>query len=391
MAPPEERLPTLEDVRAARAPVARVAHRTPVLTSRTLSELCGVRVLLKAENLQRTGAFKVRGAAARLAALSPEERARGVVAASAGNHAQGVALAGRLLGVPATVVMPREASLAKVQATRSYGARVLLEGDSFDAALERARALAREEGLTLVHAFDDPRVVAGQGTLGLELCEDAPDLDAVVVPVGGGGLIAGVALAVKGLCPRARVVGVQAEAAPAAARSFRAGRPLTVPAGPTLADGIAVGRPGDLVEGAGAVGLAALLRGGVAAPGQRVAVVLSGGNVDLNLLNHILDHGLAHAGRFQVFRVTLADRPGQLARVLAVLAAQDVNVLEVGHSRRAVDLPVGQVQVDIVAETRDPAHAEEVAVALEAAGYAREAQPPPPAGVLHFAGPEAAP
>ncbi|MBI4199206.1 MAG: threonine ammonia-lyase [Chloroflexi bacterium] len=395
-------MPTVGDIDEARAVVSRIAHHTPLLSSRQLSDLTGATVLMKAENLQRTGSFKVRGAMNKLASLTSEERTRGVIAASAGNHAQGVALAARELGLPCTVVMPEAASLAKVQATRGYGARVLLHGDTFEDALRHAQQLGRDQRLAFIHAFDDPRVIAGQGTLGLEVLEDAGNPDTVLVPVGGGGLIAGVALVVKERSPRTRVVGVQAEAAPAAVRSFQAGRRLRAPEEATLADGIALAQPGKLpfeimsrcvddmvavseeaiahaqvlllergkllVEGAGAVGLAALLEGKVPRPGTTV-VVLSGGNVDLNLVERILEHGLAEAGRYLSWEFVLLDRPGRLSRLLAVLADVGVNVLEVVHQRQGAPLPVGQVLVQVTGETRDPAHASQVEAALTGAGY----------------------
>lgn len=402
---PEETV-TLSSVLEARAAVASVARRTPVLSSRTFSQMSGARVYLKAENLQRTGSFKVRGAANKLRRLEQQEphlAHKGVVAASAGNHAQGLALAARDLGVPCVVVMPRHASLAKVQATRDYGARVVLEGESYDAAQEAAARLAQEQGLTMVHAFDDPDIIAGQGTIGLELVEEPDEFDALLVPVGGGGLIAGIALAVKEQRPQVRVIGVQAQAAPAAARSFHRGLRQRVDVSPTAADGIAVAQPGELclplmlryvddvvtveeeqitmamvallerskllVEGAGAVTLAALLWGNLSLGGRRVVVLLSGGNVDLSLVSRTIDHGLAHAGRFVAVRVVMLDRPGELSKVLRVLAEQQVNVLDVTHHRRGIHLPPGEVEVELVVETRDMEHTGLMALGLEKAGY----------------------
>ncbi|MBI4340345.1 MAG: threonine ammonia-lyase [Chloroflexi bacterium] len=400
------------DIQKALPIVRRVAHHTPLLSSQQLSAQAGCPVLLKAECLQRTGSFKIRGALNKVASLTEEELRRGVIAASAGNHAQGVALAAREAGVACTVVMPVGASLAKVEATRGYGATVALHGDSFDQALRRAQELAQEQGLTFVHAFDDPVIVAGQGTLGWEICQDAPDAGLVLVPVGGGGLIAGVALAVKTLSPRTRVIGVQAASAPAAERSFHGRRRVRVPAAPTLADGIAIAEPGAtpwplvrryvddvvtvseeaiahaqvllleraklLVEGAGAVGVAALLERAVPVTARGPAVaVLSGGNVDLNLVSRILEHGLAQAGRYQLLEVALPDRPGQLARLLAVLAAVGVNVLDVDHIRNAPGLPFGQVMVEITGETRNQEHVGEMARRLQEAGYVLVAVPVP--------------
>ncbi|MBI4328838.1 MAG: threonine ammonia-lyase [Chloroflexi bacterium] len=400
----------LGQIEAARAIVAEVAHRTPCLPSRSLGEMVGCRLLLKAENLQRTGSFKVRGASVKIAHLTARQRERGVIAASAGNHAQGVALAARRAGVPCTVVMPQGASLAKVAATESYGARVLFHGATFDEAMAYAQEQAREGGLTLVHAFDDEEIIAGQGTIGLELAEEALEADLAIVPVGGGGLIAGISLALKERRPSVQVIGVQVQAAPATARSFAHGRRRVVTPGSTLADGIAIGHPGVLpfqlikryvddivtvpeeevakamvlllerakllVEGAGATPLAALLAGAVQAQGKTVVALLSGGNVDPLLLSRVFDHGLAHAGRFLLLEVVLLDRPGQLAALLARLAEAGVNVLDIVHHRRSIYLPVGQVEVEITVETRDARHVAEVARLLEEAGYRRAGAAP---------------
>ncbi|MBI2170953.1 MAG: threonine ammonia-lyase [Chloroflexi bacterium] len=403
---------TFRDIEKALPIVARVAHHTPLLTTRQLSALAGCQVLLKAECLQRTGSFKIRGALNKVASLSPEERGRGIVAASAGNHAQGVALAAQLHGIPCTIVMPVGASLAKAQATRGYGATVVFYGESFDQAVDRAHELAQERGFTFVHAFDDPVVVAGQGTLGVEVCQDAPDANLVLAPVGGSGLIAGVALAVKTLSPKTRVIGVQTASAPAAERSFHRGRRVRAPIVPTLADGIAIGEPGVvpwrlvrryvddvvtvseeaiahaqvllleraklLVEGAGAVGVAALLeRATPVRPSEKAVVVLSGGNVDMHLVSRILEHGLAQAGRYQLLEVILPDKPGQLARLLAVLGEAGVNVLDVDHIRNKPGLPFGHALVEITAETQDQGHAGEMVRRLQEAGYALVGVPVP--------------
>ncbi len=395
---------TLDDVRRAREVVERLAIRTPMLPARSLGELAGCELLLKAENLQRAGSFKVRGAANRIAALDPGQKARGVIAASAGNHAQGVALAAANLGIPCTIVMPAGASIPKVEATRGYGANVLLHGDDFDQAQRYARRVMRENDLTLIHAFDDPAIVAGQGTIGLEILEQAQDLDTVVVPVGGGGLISGVALAIKETMPGVRVVGVQAEAASAVVDSYKSNRRVTVKGQATVADGISVGSPGRitlplvsryvddmvvvreeeitqammlllergklLVEGAGAVGLAAVLGGKVEVAGKTVVVVLSGGNVDTHLIARVLERGLAHAGRYLVFRVMLEDRPGQLSRLLNIVSGTDVNVLDIGHLRHAASVHLGQVEIQLTLETRNFEHTEEVRERLREAGYA---------------------
>ena len=396
---------TIDDIRAARETFGSLVRRTPLLPSHTISGLTGGDVLLKAENLQRTGSFKVRGAMNRLAALTPEERSRGVIAASAGNHAQGVAVAARAHDVSATVVMPRTTPLAKVEATREYGAAIVLHGDSYDEARDEALRIAAERGLLTISAFDDERIVAGQGTCGLEILEDAPDIDTVIVPVGGGGLIAGTALAVKAIAPSARVIGVQAEAAPGVARSLAARARTTVAPAPTIAEGVAVGGPGNItfpliqryvddvvlvseaaiaeamvllieraklvVEGAGAVGIAALMSGKVDVRGRRAAVVLSGGNVDINVVARVVEQGLMQAGRYFSLTVGVDDKPGQLARLTALLAETGSNVLAVTHERFGIAFTVGRVQVDLLLEVRNRGHAALVEAALVAGGFVR--------------------
>ena len=391
-----------DEVRAARELLAGVTVTTPVLHSRSLSAKVGGTVLLKCENLQRAGSFKSRGAYIRIARLSDEERARGVVAASAGNHAQGVALAAGLLGGRSVVFMPAGAPLPKVTATRAYGAEVVFGGPGVDACLEAATAYAREHEAVFIHPFDHPDIIAGQGTVGLEILEQCPDVRTIVVPVGGGGLIAGIATAVKTARPDVRVVGVQAERAAAFPPSLAAGHPVVVEPAGTMADGIAVGRPGDLtfeivsklvdsfvtvseetlsqallnclerskqvVEPAGAVGVAALLdRPHMFEP--PVVAVLSGGNIDPLLLSKVLRHGLAGAGRYLVFRVRLRDHPGALVTLLGELAALGVNVLDVVHERFAPRLNVDEAEVLLHVETRGPDHCDEVLGRLRAEGY----------------------
>jgi threonine dehydratase len=390
-------------VRDAAERLRGIVNRTPLLHSGYFSRLTGGDVWLKAECLQRTGSFKLRGAANMVLSLTDAERARGVIAASAGNHAQGVAVAARESGVHAIVVMPKTASLAKVEATRGYGAEVVLEGWSYAEAAEAMMCIAAERGLTVIPAFDEPRIIAGQGTIGLEIVDELPAVDLVLAPVGGGGLAAGVSLAIKTVVPSARVVGVQSRAAPAARHSFFSGEPRTTPAASTIADGIAVARPGDhtvplllrylddivmvddesisaamvallersklVVEGAGAVAAAALLSGAVSARGLRTVVLLSGGNIDMNLLGRIVEHGLAHSGRYLVLRVEIDDRPGQLAAVLDILAGAGANVLDVEHRRTGSQLTLGRVQVEFLLETRNAEHAREVMTSLDAAGY----------------------
>jgi len=393
---------TLDDVRAARALLDGVSRTTPLEGSRVLSELVGGPVWLKCENLQRTGSFKIRGAYTRMARLSPAERSRGVVAASAGNHAQGVALAASLLGLSALVVMPEAAPLPKVAATRGYGAEVRLAGTSVDEALVHARAHAAQTGAVLIHPYDHPDVVAGQGTVGIEIVEQCPDVRTVVVCTGGGGLLAGVAVAVKGLRPSARVVGAQAEGAAAWPASLKAGRPVPLLQMRTIADGIAVGVPGDVpfahisslvddivtvgdealsralllcleraklvVEPAGAAGVAAVTESPQAFE-PPVVIVLSGGNLDPLLLDKVIRHGLVAAGRYLSLRVIVPDTPGALAGLLDVLGAAGANVLDVVHRRTEAWLTLDEVLVAVDMETRGPGHAAEVRQALAAVGY----------------------
>lgn len=392
----------LADVQAAADLLAGVARRTPVEASRVYAELVGGPVSLKCENLQRTGSFKIRGAYVRIARLSPQERARGVVAASAGNHAQGVALAAGLLGAQATVFMPTGAPIPKVAATRAYGAQVRFAGHTVDEALAAAVDFAERSGAVLVHPFDHVDIVAGQGTVGLELLDQCPDVGTVVVPTGGGGLLAGIAVAVKERRPDVRVVGVQASAAAAWPGSLAAGHPVPVSGMSTMADGIAVGCPGAVpfavvrslvddivtvseeglsrslvtllernklvVEPAGAAGLAALVeRPDVIRP--PVVVVASGGNIDPLLMLRVLRHGLAAAGRYLSVHVRLVDRPGALARLLTAVADTDASVLEVEHVRTDPRLRVDEVDVALRLETQGDQHAGAVVDQLRAAGY----------------------
>jgi threonine dehydratase len=396
------KMPSFDDVVEASRVLAGTVRRTPVLRSRALSDLLGGPVLLKCENLQRTGAFKVRGAYLRISRLTEAERARGVIAASAGNHAQGVALAAQLLGAKATVVMPEGAPLPKIAATRSHGAEVILHGVAWEESLSRALQIAADTGAVFIHPFDHRDVIAGQGTVGLEIAEQCPEVRTVAVPIGGGGLASGVALAIDGARPGARVIGVQAEAAAPFPASLAAGQPVTVGCSPTMADGIAVARPGEvtfeviskladrvltvseenlsralllcleraklLVEPAGAAGVAALLEH-PAAFEPPVVVVLSGGNIDPLLLAKVLRHGLSAAGRYLAFRCRLPDRPGVLATLLAELAALGANVLDVVHERVSADLRVDEAEVILQLETRGEAHCDRVISQLRKAGY----------------------
>jgi threonine dehydratase len=376
------------------------------LESASLGRLTEYRVWLKAESLQRTGSFKIRGAYNRVAALTAEERVRGVMAASAGNHGQGVALASQLLGVPATIVLPENATITKIDAIQAMGARTILFGGNYEAAYQRAMELARSESKTFIHPFDDSLVIAGQGTVGLEILDQVPDVGAVLVPVGGGGLIAGVALALKALGPGREVIGIQAAGASAAATSFEIGQLVSRPAD-TIADGIKVSRPGRLafammrryvdrmitvteeeiyraviflledaklvVEPAGAVGVAALIAGKVSIPtATPVVALLSGGNVDPNLLRHLIDYGLFHSGRLLLVRVRLHDRPGELVRLLTPLVEKRANVLQIEHHREAWGLPVDLTEVLLQVETRGAEHRDEILATLRGLGLAVE-------------------
>ena len=393
---------TLDDVRAARELLRGVILDTPVQGSRPLSERVGGPVWLKCENLQRAGSFKIRGAYTRISRLTPDEAARGVVAASAGNHAQGVALAASLLGIRATVFMPEGAPIPKVEATRAYGADVRFHGHTVDQALVAAQAFSDETGAVFVHPFDHKDIVAGAGTTGLEILEQVPDVKTVVVGCGGGGLLAGIAVAVKALRPEVRIIGVQAEDAAAYPASLDAGKPVALESMATMADGIAVGCPGGLpfeivrdfvddvltvseeslsralllcleraklvVEPAGAAGVAAILNEPTVFEAP-VVVVLSGGNIDPLLLQRVLRHGLAVAGRFLSFRARISDQPGALVRLLAEVAKADASVLEVEHVRTDARLRIDEVEVALQLETRGAEHCDEVLARLREAGY----------------------
>ena len=392
----------IDAVHAAATRLEGVIHLTPVQRSRAVSEQVGADVWLKCENLQRTGSFKLRGAYNRIAQLTEEERARGVVCASAGNHAQGVALAAALQGVTSTVFMPTEAPLPKLDATLGYGAEVKTVGDSFDDAMAAAEEFTDRTNGVFVHPFDHPDVIAGQGTLGLEIVEQVPSFATVVVCLGGGGLLSGVAVALRALRPDVRIVGVQAAGCASFAPSLEAGHPLTLPTTSTIADGIAVKRPGALtlthvqalvddvvtvtddelasavvllleraklvVEPAGAAAVAALLAGRATGPGPIVAT-LSGGNIDPLVLQHLVTGGLASVGRYATLRTRVNDTPGALSRLLSLVAAQRANVVGVAHHRLEHRLELGQVEVVLELETRGREHVAGLARTLEAEGY----------------------
>jgi threonine dehydratase len=402
--------PSLEEIEKAHAVVSQVAKHTPVESSTYLSELLDTPVLLKCENLQRTGSYKIRGAYYMMSKLSAEERARGVVAASAGNHAQGVAFAARELGVMSTIFMPLGVALPKLQATRGYGAHVVLGGATVEEPLRAAAEFAADSGAVFVPPFDHPDVIAGQGALGLDVLADVPDVDTVIVPIGGGGLIAGVASAVKKHAAREgrsiRVIGVQAANAAAYPGSLRAGEPTQITIEPTIADGIAVGKPGTLnfeivkelvdevvtvseadiarailvlleraklvVEPAGAVGVAGIVSGAVQAVAGELGttvVILSGGNIDPLLMQRVVAAGLSISDRYLNIRLMLPDRPGQLARTSELIAAANANVVEVLHTRQGHSLELGHVELVVSIETRGSEHKEEVVRILREGGY----------------------
>jgi threonine dehydratase len=395
-----EQQPTSKDIVEARATIAGQIERTPCLKSRTLSDILGCELWLKFENLQFTASFKERGALNYLSVLDDQERAKGVVAMSAGNHAQGVAYHASRLGIPATIVMPEGTPQVKVENTARFGAEVIVTGATLEDAFDAATMIGNERGLTFVHPYDDPRVIAGQGTLGFEILEAAPDIDCLIVPIGGGGLISGIAIAAKSLKPEIEIVGVQAELYPAMYNLIKG---ADLPArGDTLAEGIAVKAPGRLtsaivrehvddivlvtemaleravaqliniektvVEGAGAAGLAAVFADRARFRGRKVATVLCGGNIDTRLLASVLTRDLARQGRLAQLTIDLQDRPGQLARVANILGAAGANIVEVLHQRVFSDLPAKGAELEVVIETRDRDHLEATVAALEKDG-----------------------
>ncbi|MCZ7563076.1 MAG: threonine ammonia-lyase [Burkholderiales bacterium] len=396
---------TLDHVRRAAETIRGQVHDTPCDESRTLSEICGARIFLKFENLQFTASFKERGALAKLLSLDAAGRARGVIAVSAGNHAQGVAYHAKRLGIPAVIVMPRFTPAVKVERTAFHGPEVVLHGADFDAAREHGLALAAERGLTLVHPYDDPLVIAGQGTVGLEMLARVPDLEVLVVPVGGGGLVSGIAVAAHGLQPSIEVVGAQAQRYPT---MYNALKGTALPCGPsTIADGIAVKAPGILtraiarehvadvlladeagleeavllllevektvVEGAGAAALAVLLCNRERFAGRTVGLVLSGGNIDPLVLTEIIERGLVRTHRLARIRIGVRDVPGSLAAVTAIIAEANANIIEVHHQRAFTRLPAQNADIELVLQTRGPRHLRDVLAALDAGGYPAQA------------------
>jgi threonine dehydratase len=394
---------TLPDVQAALGRIRDRIYLSPCARSETLSRLTGTSAFLKLENLQMTGSYKERGALNKLQSLSAEERARGLIAASAGNHAQGVAYHAGRLGIAATIVMPETTPIMKVANTRAHGARIILHGSSYDEAYAEARRLEQAEQLTFIHPFDDLVVIAGQGTVGLEILEQVPDVEAIVVPVGGGGLVSGIAVAAKALRPAVKVIGVETELLPSMLAAVEAGKPVTLEPATTLADGIAVKRAGELtcehvkryvdeivtvseeeiasailylleqektvVEGAGAVAVAALMQRRIRGlEGKRTVAVVSGGNIDVNLVARIIERGLVKDGRLVRVSVALMDKPGQLAKVSSIVAALRANVIEVHHTR-AFATRFGDTTLQLTLETRGPDHVDEILKALRERGY----------------------
>lgn len=394
---------TLKDILEARQAIQPFIHRTPLDYSLTFSQLTGGEIYLKMENLQKTGSFKVRGAANKISKLTLQEKQRGVLAASAGNHAQGVAMAASRIGIPSTIVMPESAPLAKVSATEGYGAKVILSGGVYDDAYQKAKELEAETGATFIHAFNDLDVIAGQGTIGLEIVEDLPDLDTILVPIGGGGLIAGIALAIKSLKPDTRIIGVEAAGAACMLEALKIGEPIPLNSANTLADGIAVKCAGDLtfeilepliekivtvgeeeistsiltlmersksiVEGAGAVALAAALHQELDLAGQKTVLLLSGGNIDVNFLAQIIERGLRRTGRSMTFRTVIPDKPGNLEKLLEGVAEERANVVTVEHSRYDLSVPIRYARIDMTLETQGFEHQARIKCALEQKGY----------------------
>jgi len=393
--------PTIDDIQTAADRIKGAVIRTPMLVSRTLSEMIGAEVWLKFENLQFTAAYKERGALNKLLQLAPEERSRGVIAASAGNHAQAVAYHAKRLGIPAIIVMPESTPTVKVTQTAGFGAHVVLHGDMFDDAYAHARELSLENGYVFVHPFDDPQIIAGAGTVGLEMLEDAPDLDTIVVPIGGGGLMSGVSIATRSVKPDIELIGVEAELYPSMKCAIQ-GCHLPL-GGDTLAEGIAVKQPGELtsrilrdyaidvmlvsernleravamlvgiektvVEGAGAAGLAAMLGDPERFKGKKVATLLCGGNIDTHLLANVLVRDLVRQGRIARLQVAASDQPGALAAITAQVYEAGVNVLEINHSRIFTSLPAKDTMIEVECEARDPQSIDDVVARLEAAGF----------------------
>ena len=390
---------SLADIHKARERISQVVYLTPCARSEALSEMLGCRLSLKLENLQMTGSFKERGAYNKILQLNEKQRRAGIITASAGNHAQAVAHAARQCHIPATIVMPETTPLAKIHGTREFGADIILHGSSYDEAYDKAVALQRQEGFTFVHAFDDADIIAGQGTIGLEILQQVPDVDLVVVPIGGGGLIAGIAMAIKQTRPEVRIIGVEAERMAAMQGSLAAGKVTPLHPGNTLADGIAVARVGQhtlplvrqyvddivtvdeesiahaimtllerektLAEGAGAVTFAALKQQAITPlEGRNVVILISGGNIDLTMLARIIDRGLESDGRLSRFKVIVPDKPGNVAALAALIATQHANILQISQNRAVNEVELGETEIELLLETRDAGHVAAINTAL---------------------------
>lgn len=393
----------INHIQAALKSLKDVIYHTDLIKNSTLSELSGSEVLLKLENLQKTGSFKIRGAFNKIASLTEKEKKAGVIASSAGNHAQGVALAASTYGLKSTIVMPSSAPLSKIKATKNYGAKVVLHGDLFDDAYTKAIEIQKQTGATFIHAFNDPYVIAGQGTIGLEIVNDLPDVDAIIVPIGGGGICTGIAVAAKSLNPKIKIIGVEPANAASMRESVSSGNIITLTKAATIADGVAVKTPGDLTfdlaqkyideyvvveeeeianailtlmekckviaEGAGAVPVAALLSGKVNLPGKKVVPVISGGNIDVNVLSRIIDKELTKANRISEFTTIITDRPGQLQKLSKSISDLSANVVEIHHKRIHSDVELDKVRVDLVLETLDKHHFQTIIDELTHKGY----------------------
>jgi len=396
-------LVTIEDINKAYERLKLTVKRTPIDESRTISERTGGKVFLKAENLQKTGAFKIRGAFNKIINLTEDERAKGVIAASAGNHAQGVALAASSAGIDSTIVMPEGAPVAKVKATKGYGADVILSGQNYDESYKTALKLQRERDLVFVHAFDDPYIIAGQGTIALEILEELPETEFIIVPIGGGGLISGIAAAAKSLKPSIKIIGVQAEGSASTYEARKRDEIVELESVCTIADGIAVKRTGELtfsmiqkyvddiitvndeeiahailtllerskfvVEGAGAVGAAALIYNKIDIQGRNAVVVISGGNIDANVISRIIEKGLVQSGRYIRLTTIIEDRPGTLHTLLKTVASTRANVISIFHDRLKQSVPLGRSELVLELETRDSNHVQELLQILRENGY----------------------
>lgn len=394
---------SLEDIVIAHQKMKHIVHKTPLDYSHTLSKLSGNEIYLKLENLQKTGSFKVRGSYNKMISLGKDEVNKGVIAASAGNHAQGVAFSSKMLNIPCTIVMPKGAPISKILATRQYGAEVELHGTALDEALDYALELKEQTGAAFVHPYNDHHIIAGQGSVGLEILEQLPDVEAVICPVGGGGLIAGVAMAIKETNPSVKIYGVEALACPSMKQSLHEKKPVVVDVMPTMADGIAVKKPGDLpfqivekyvddiycvdemeiartmllvlernkllVEGSGASSLASLLYHKIPVTGKKTVAILSGGNVDVSFISRIIERGMVEAGRFVHFRITLKDKPGQLAKLLQHITNLEANILDLSQNHIGENIFPGYVMVELSLETRDNKHIELVFTELKKNGY----------------------